>query len=68
MLEAIKLCEEISGKKLDWRYEETNRIGDHIWWISDNTKFKAHYPGWELKYSLQDILEQIFVANAARWT
>src|SRR5262245_60012378 len=35
MLEAIQLCEEISGKPLEWSYAEENRIGDHIWWISD---------------------------------
>jgi len=44
MLVAIALCEEISGRKLTWSYEETNRIGDHIWWISDVGKFQKHYP------------------------
>jgi len=44
MLEAIALCEEIAGKRLDWRYAEQNRKGDHIWWISDVRKFRAHYP------------------------
>src|SRR5450432_3095326 len=39
MLEAINLCEEISGRRLTWKYEEANRIGDHIWWISDVRKF-----------------------------
>jgi CDP-paratose 2-epimerase len=40
MLEAIKECEAIADKKLDWSYIETNRIGDHIWWVSDVQKFK----------------------------
>ena len=31
MLEAIDLCEKISGCRLTWTYEETNWIGDHIW-------------------------------------
>ena len=35
MLEAIEMCEEISGKKLNWTYEKGHSIGDHIWWISD---------------------------------
>ena len=35
MLEAIALCEEIRGRKLDWSYVEDNRIGDHIWWIAE---------------------------------
>jgi CDP-paratose 2-epimerase len=59
MLEAIALCEEISGRKLDWTYVEDNRIGDHIWWISDVRKFQAHYPGWKYRYGLRDILEEI---------
>jgi CDP-paratose 2-epimerase len=67
MLEAIEMCEAICGKTLNWRYVETSRIGDHIWWISDQGKFKEHYPGWELTYSIQDILEQIFTSNTMRW-
>ncbi len=62
MLEAIDLCEEISGKKLTWHYEETNRIGDHIWWISDVRKFQSHYPRWRFRYGLREILEEIYAA------
>jgi CDP-paratose 2-epimerase len=51
MLEAVELCEEITGNKMNYTYTETNRIGDHIWYISDMTKFKTHYPGWTWKYS-----------------
>ena len=59
MLEAIAMCEEISGNKLDWEYVETNRIGDHIWWVSDVRKFQEHYPGWRYEFDLRRILEQI---------
>ncbi|TDJ61864.1 MAG: NAD-dependent epimerase, partial [Nitrospina sp.] len=59
MLEAIQLCEEITGNKLDWTYAEQNRIGDHIWWISDVNKFKKDYPDWEYKYDLRKIFEEI---------
>jgi CDP-paratose 2-epimerase len=62
MLEAIELCEEISGRKLAWQYEDTNRIGDHIWWISDVRKFQSHYPEWKFRYGLRDILEEIYRA------
>src|SRR5437763_16022901 len=65
MLEAISLCEEISGRKLSWHYEETNRIGDHIWWISDVRKFQSHYPQWKFRFGLREILEQIFHACVA---
>lgn len=60
MLEAIELCEKISGKKVNWSYSETHRIGDHIWYISDVRKFQAHYPGWSFKYGLNEILEEMF--------
>jgi CDP-paratose 2-epimerase len=62
MREAIALCEEISGQELSWRYEETNRIGDHIWWISDMRKFQSHYPQWKFRYGLREILEEIYGA------
>ena len=67
MLEGIQICESITNKKLDWSYSETNRIGDHIWWISDIQKFKDHYPDWDLTYSITDILKEIYTANTTRW-
>jgi CDP-paratose 2-epimerase len=67
MLEAIQDCEAIAEKKLNWEYVESNRIGDHIWWISDVEKFKNHYPNWQLTYSVKDILKEIFTQNVARW-
>ena len=67
MLEAIQHCEDIAGKKLNWSYSESNRIGDHIWWISDVRKFANHYPEWQLTYTVPDILQEIFVHNQKRW-
>ena len=66
ILEAIELCEEISGRKLKWSYEETPRIGDHIWWVSDVRKFQDHYPSWKFRYGLREILEEIHDAVADR--
>jgi CDP-paratose 2-epimerase len=65
MLEAIDLCQEISGRKLSWTYVEDNRIGDHIWWISDVRKFQSHYPNWKYKYDLRGILTEINAACQA---
>jgi len=59
MQEAIAICEKITGKKMNYSYSETSRIGDHIWYISDLSKFKSHYPDWNWKYDLEDILVQI---------
>ena len=60
MAEAIEMCEEITGKKMNYEYSENNRIGDHIWWVSDVSKFRNHYPDWKWKYNINDILTQIF--------
>ncbi len=60
MLEAIELCERITGNKMNYSYTDGNRSGDHIWYVSDLSKFRAHYPNWEYKYSLEETMSQIF--------
>jgi CDP-paratose 2-epimerase len=65
MLEAIALCEQISGQKLAWTYKEDNRIGDHIWWISDVARFQSHYPEWQYRYDLPTTLREIHDATVA---
>lgn len=67
MLEAIELCESIAGRELNWSYKDKNRIGDHIWWISDLSAFKKDYPDWRLRYSLESILQEIYTFNRERW-
>jgi CDP-paratose 2-epimerase len=59
MLEAIGMCEQIAGRKMSWSYSETNRIGDHIWWISDVRRFQQHYPKWKFQFTLHETLVQI---------
>jgi CDP-paratose 2-epimerase len=68
MLEAIQLCERIAGKPLNFKYVDENRRGDHIWWISDTTRFQKHYPDWKPKYDVPDILQQIYDLNVERWS
>ena len=60
MLEAIKMCEDISGNTLSWNYEDENRFGDHIWWISDVSRFKADYPDWNYQYNMEKIMQEIY--------
>ena len=67
VLEAIRMVEQMIGKKLNWSYSENNRIGDHIWWISDVRKFKSHYPEWEFQYNLPKILETIYESISGRF-
>jgi CDP-paratose 2-epimerase len=68
MLEAIELCEKITGRKMNHKYTEDNRSGDHVWYISDLAKFKKRYPGWGLRYDVPKILREIFDFNRERWT
>jgi CDP-paratose 2-epimerase len=66
MMEAIVMCENLTGKKMNYKYDDTNRIGDHIWYISDVQKFKNHYPDWNFKFDLNDILTQMYDAISLR--
>lgn len=59
ILEAIDKVEQIIGKKAKIKYNNKNRIGDHIWYISDMSKFKTHYPKWKYTYNLDRILEEL---------
>ena len=61
MLEAIDISERIVGRSLNWSYSDTNRTGDHIWWISDIQKFQTHYPDWKLMYNIEQIIDEIHV-------
>jgi CDP-paratose 2-epimerase len=66
MLEAIAKIEQMSGKKLSWKYINENRKGDHICYISDLAKFKSHYPNWKITISLDEILSQIIEDHTRR--
>jgi CDP-paratose 2-epimerase len=66
VLEAIAICEEITGKKMNVEYVDTNRIGDHIWYISDVGKFRRDYPGWDYTFTLRDIFTDIYEGMTRR--
>ena len=66
MIEAIRLCEEISGMRLRFDCTEASRTGDHIWYISDVGKFRSHYPEWQYRHDLRSILAEVYTAQADR--
>lgn len=66
MLEAIERIEGITGKKINTEYSQENRIGDHIWYISDVSKFKSHYPEWNFSYDMDRILNEMCKEIGAR--
>ncbi len=68
ILEAFEMAESVTGKKMVYEYVDKNREGDHICYISDLSKMRAHYPQWQLTRSLQNILEEIARAWLERGT
>jgi len=67
VIEAARICEEITGIKLKTRYSDTSRSGDHIWWISDCRKFCNHYPEWSITHNVTDIIKEIYLYNKNIW-
>jgi CDP-paratose 2-epimerase len=59
ILEAFRIAEKFSGKKMIYKYEEKNREGDHICYYSDLRKMKEHYPNWDITKSLEDTIREI---------
>ncbi len=66
ILEAITRIEQVTGRKLDWRYVEEARKGDHICYISNLRKFQSHYPKWKMTRGLDAILEDMVASQRAQ--
>ena len=59
IIEALELVEDISKIKIEKKYVKENRVGDHIWYISDLSKFQKDYPEWKQEYNTKKILEEL---------
>jgi CDP-paratose 2-epimerase len=66
ILEAFALISEISGKPMKHEYVDQNRSGDHICYMSNLDKMKAHYPGWDITKNLRTTFEEIHQAWVKR--
>lgn len=64
MLEAINKIENILGYKMDYTLTDNSRIGDHIWYVSDVSKFQNHYPDWKYEYDIDCVINEMI--NAAK--
>lgn len=60
VIEAISMCEEVSGCEIDWELSDENRVGDHRWWISDVAQFRRDFPDWNLEDDLWSMLDEIY--------
>ena len=59
IVEALNLVEKLTNCKIKRKKIKSARIGDHIWYISDTSKFKKHYPNWKQKYNTNKIIEEL---------
>ena len=59
ILEALNLIERTCNFKIKKKILRENRVGDHIWYISDMKKFKKHYPNWKQKFSSEKIILEL---------
>tara|TARA_Y100000590_G_scaffold135961_1_gene155572 strand:+ start:4625 stop:5674 length:1050 start_codon:yes stop_codon:yes gene_type:complete len=59
IIEALNLVEELSNIKIKKKIIKKPRVGDHIWYISNLSKFKKHYPNWKQKYDTKKIIEEL---------
>ncbi len=66
LLECVDLIKRVSGRAPRLTMNPTNRIGDHICYYTDLSKLKAHYPGWKLTYSLEQIVAEMCDRTARR--
>jgi CDP-paratose 2-epimerase len=66
IMEAFARVEQITNRPMQWKYVDKNREGDHICYISNLAKLKAHYPRWDITKSLDDIFTEIVEAWEVR--
>ena len=59
ILEAINHIESRMDINVKIKYTKKNRVGDHIWYISDTTKFKRDYPKWKIVHTTETIIDDI---------
>lgn len=63
ILEALNYLEEKSNLKIKKEFKKENRVGDHVWYVSNMKKFKVHYPNWKQKYSTSKIIDELIFNN-----
>jgi CDP-paratose 2-epimerase len=65
ILEVLAMLEQRLGRQVGWQYASANRVGDHICYVSDMSKFRTHYPSWDLTYTLEEILDELIESQQA---
>ena len=63
VMEAISRLKDF-GFHLQHSYQDGNRAGDHICYISDLAKLRSHFPKWQIEYDIPAILSEIVAHHA----
>lgn len=66
ILEAIARIEALSGRKINWTYSETNRVGDHICYITNLGKLQRDFPAWGIRRDIDSILAEMVEEETRR--
>jgi CDP-paratose 2-epimerase len=61
LLESFDLIEKVTGKTMNYKLGP-EREADHIWWISDISKARLHYPDWDITTGLEEVFADIYEA------
>ena len=59
IIEAFNIIEKKTNTEIRKELKKDNRVGDHIWYVSNMRKFKNHYPNWNQNYNSERIIEQL---------
>ena len=59
IIEALNLVEDISQIEIKRKFLKIPRVGDHMWYVSDTSKFKKDYSNWKQKYNTRKIIEEL---------
>tara|TARA_B100000795_G_C22791076_1_gene436961 strand:- start:193 stop:1248 length:1056 start_codon:yes stop_codon:yes gene_type:complete len=59
IIEALDLVDNIANIFIKRNILKKPRVGDHIWYISNLSKFKKQYPNWKQKYDTKKIIEEL---------
>ena len=55
----ISVLEALAAFKVNYQYLDLPRKGDHIYYVSNLSKFEKHYPRWKITKKMGDIIEDI---------
>jgi CDP-paratose 2-epimerase len=66
VIEALSICEGLIGRPINTRLVEKPRFGDHVWWITDSSRFQKDYPNWKSTRDARTIIAELLESVEAR--